>query len=194
MQNPRDPSDGINSNEVASFFNQVFKMIGDKTTEMIRDAGAATFRALVWRSPVMHGSYVNSHRIGINGKETGRPPINYQDRYPSGRMKSDADKEALDRELPVLKRITLPTETFVMSNDIEHAINVESLGWKNRHGGSPGRKVYTLTGIELRERILPALIKKYEKKIEESGNKATVSVARSSDGKIDTRLSFLKTK
>ena len=104
-----------------------------------------TFDAVVRNSPVpkgstagveapfSKGSYVKSHRIGINGN-SATPPTRLMAANPAAPMEAAAEK----RHLKGIK----PFDTVVLHNDIGHAPEVEHIGWAKTRPYEPYRKAF----------------------------------------------------
>jgi len=182
-----------NTLKLKNAFNKLIKVIkkGEKTykQELTQEA----FKSLVDLSPVSTGSYVLSHRIGINQKDTsvtlkkgpnpglykvlafGNPArasaLHEKAVFRSlKKAKTTAKPKALKQINKKLKKIG-PDDSVIISNSIPHAVNVEYVGWMK----TPPYQVYGLTYeyLRLKEK---SIMKKVEAKMQADLNNSQIKI------------------
>lgn len=122
-------------------------------------------------SPVWSGSYVISHRVGINSKNDSGPTLINQSSVPGVAppqvTPAQAETYRAQANLRVKKRIKLSkmpdTGSLIIYNQVQHALMVETLPDKNMSGNLAPYYPYLKTNSVLREKIY-FIIKQVERK------------------------------
>jgi len=112
-------------------------------------------------SPHSRGSYVLSHRIGINAPSNEAPTV-----VPDGQVIIDADTQAL-AELDKLKQLPRYPSVFI-SNRCGHADQVEYGAWDWEGAKAPAYFTYMIASEILKKR-LSSILKSAQNQFEKSG-------------------------
>ncbi|RLA56949.1 MAG: hypothetical protein DRR04_13615 [Gammaproteobacteria bacterium] len=150
-----------NFEQMMSNFNIIIK---DAGYPVLKATARHTHGRLIARSPIVTGSYVLSHKVGLNGKDSS---VTYGDPLPvdeHGERIAQPNRRsvvgyAIAKGQQVIAKAHRPKK-FVLSNSIHYAPNVEFMGWAN----SPAYHVYALTLLEMREEMKP-IVSEIHKKI-----------------------------
>jgi len=124
---------------------------------------------LVSRSPIVSGSYVLSHQIGMHGKNSevvtvDSPTGSAGERIPHPNRRGIAS-QATNRAQRIIGNAK-GFSRIIISNSIHYAINVEYLGWLSPDGkkATPPYFVYTQTDLDMKSEM-PEIIKDAESKL-----------------------------
>ena len=115
----------------AQFIKEIEKFkeeIEQEGVDLVKKTAELAFDMLVMYSPVFTGSYVMSHRIGLNGPSNAPPTI-----HAGLKLGAGAKRLAMSRKAE-LQRIDKKVTSVHITNDLYYAVNVE-YGWATGHPG-----------------------------------------------------------
>jgi len=133
------------SEAIGKFKAEIYRTVTNVTKAIVKDV----YTRIVNKSPVWTGSYVSSHRIGIDkidGTITDLHPDEFTDRFPPQADFMEAERfkaEAMDQKFR-MDILQYPLKKVIISNSIHYADKVEYLGWKK----TPAYHVYGLSREE----------------------------------------------
>jgi len=132
-------------------FEQAKKEITQTAEAIVKTAATEVYESIVKKSPICTGSYVLSHRIGINF-ENSSPPTRVNQELQNICIQDEAVKHLLRQQAMMAMSIIKTAQhvqSIIVSNAIEHAIDVEYIGWPV----TPAYHVYGLTYLEIKQRL-----------------------------------------
>lgn len=129
--------------EIKSQFNRARQEVDQDIQEALIVGGHLALQGVIERTPVWTGSYLLSHRVGINAKST-EPPT-YINQHPEFNGLTPGEEEAY-RQKAMMQANKIQTAQNInsvwVSNGIGHAPDVEYIGWPS---GKPPYHTYGLT-------------------------------------------------
>ena len=124
---------------MAKLFGRIREVEAAVYFETILTANA-TMKSLVSLSPVWSGSYVKSHRVGINFKDPRHAPVHHIVHvalnnwyFPVSKMSSAMATRLRNKVAEVREKnlsAAKPGDKIIISNSIDYAPTVEYIGWE----------------------------------------------------------------
>jgi len=125
--------------QLSKQFFQANEEIRQKCQAAVRTVAHEVYNHIVNNTPIWTGSYMLSHRVGINQKSSEPPTYVNQEEGFLGLAPGQADEYRSRAYSRILDLSIQDNIQFVyISNDIGHAADVEYIGWAN----TPAYHVY----------------------------------------------------
>lgn len=129
--------------------NDIIKEINDEVTNEVKKIVKDTVKDIIEASPTpqnsagySRGSYVKSHRVALDQADTSVSMV------PEGEVDEGAVDTAMELLDKVDELIKDPIVTVVISNNVDHALDVETGdNWKK----TPGYHVYEKAAAKLQD-------------------------------------------
>jgi len=116
--------------QLSKQFDRASEEINQSCQIAIKNIATEVYAQVIENTPIWTGSYLLSHRVGINGKSSEPPTYTNQDIEFTG-LSQDTVSAYKDQAWKRILSIETSEqiESVYISNDIGHAAHVEYIGW-----------------------------------------------------------------